>query len=154
MPRFIILELLAGGDLKTFLRNNRPRRVGGMTDIYDWLTGWQKYMTDWLYVNQSLNDWNLQKTAVLTVWLIDLFAGPPSQPVNDWSAVHVAGCGSRMPVPGRQPLHPPWHCCQKLSAHHQRGRQSRQDRRLRHGQRYLSVGDQNLKCNLNLPKSI
>lgn len=26
MPRFIILELLAGGDLKTFLRENRPKQ--------------------------------------------------------------------------------------------------------------------------------
>lgn len=27
MPRLIILELLAGGDLKTFLRENRPKMV-------------------------------------------------------------------------------------------------------------------------------
>lgn len=27
MPRFIVLELLAGGDLKTFLRENRPKPV-------------------------------------------------------------------------------------------------------------------------------
>lgn len=27
-PRFIILELLAGGDLKTFLRESRPKPVG------------------------------------------------------------------------------------------------------------------------------
>lgn len=27
MPRFILLELMAGGDLKTFLRETRPRLV-------------------------------------------------------------------------------------------------------------------------------
>lgn len=26
-PRFIVLELLAGGDLKTFLRDSRPKPV-------------------------------------------------------------------------------------------------------------------------------
>ena len=27
-PRFIVLELLSGGDLKTFLRESRPKPVG------------------------------------------------------------------------------------------------------------------------------
>lgn len=27
LPRFILLELMAGGDMKTFLRQNRPRVV-------------------------------------------------------------------------------------------------------------------------------
>lgn len=29
-PRFIILELLAGGDLKSFLRESRPKPVGNI----------------------------------------------------------------------------------------------------------------------------
>lgn len=28
-PRFIVLELLSGGDLKSFLRESRPTPVGG-----------------------------------------------------------------------------------------------------------------------------
>jgi anaplastic lymphoma kinase len=33
-PRYIILELLAGGDLKNFLREERPRSVSIYSNIY------------------------------------------------------------------------------------------------------------------------
>ena len=34
-PRFIVLELLAGGDLKGFLRDSRPKPVSGKLCLYD-----------------------------------------------------------------------------------------------------------------------
>jgi anaplastic lymphoma kinase len=33
-PRFIVLELLSGGDLKTFLRESRPKPVNSIELIY------------------------------------------------------------------------------------------------------------------------
>lgn len=35
MPRFILLELMAGGDLKTFLRETRPRLVSRLQPLLE-----------------------------------------------------------------------------------------------------------------------
>lgn len=81
LPRFILLELMTGGDMKSFLRQNRPRAV----------CVWKHTVC----------------LAFLCVTLAEAVPFPGSDlfSVNEGAATDGQGHRVRLPLPGGEPLH-------------------------------------------------
>lgn len=81
LPRFILLELMTGGDMKSFLRQNRPRAVGV---------------------------WNTPvSSGIVSVTLTEALPFPGSELffVNEGAAADGQGHRLRLLLPGGEPLH-------------------------------------------------
>lgn len=73
-PRYIILELLAGGDLKNFLRENRPKVVSNYTkSFYSKLGFWKIANNRHTYYKSTINLMEIVRSFLVFIVLFAKF---------------------------------------------------------------------------------
>ncbi|KRZ15247.1 Myosin-4 [Trichinella zimbabwensis] len=106
MPRFIVLELLAGGDLKTFLRENRPK------ETLEWLgisTGGKAMLpVKWMPPEAFLDGIFTSKTDVwsygVLLWEIFSMGYMPYPGRGNQEVMQLVTAGGRLECPSSCPL--------------------------------------------------